>query len=238
MKAPVRTQVKQRTHRLIASRHPTTGVFDDLMSDPEELRVAFLLEAATNDRLALLGSRLGILPAAEIVGGETASMVMAAFLPSDPAGGRFTDQRLGAWYGSFEVETAIAETRFHSERRLRHSTRTFPSTIQIRQLIAHIDCPLRDIRGMGDAMPELYDPDPANYGLARRFAAAMRWPMGGTDRENGLAYDSVRRSGGTNVCVFRPSLIPLPVLLGDHYEYRWDVVGTSTVVKITSVEIG
>jgi len=237
MTALVRSQVRQRTHRLIASRYPTVGVFDDLTADPEELRVAFLLEAATNDRFALLSRRLGILPDREIVSGETASLVMAAFLHADPAGGRFTDHQLGAWYAACDVETAITETLYHSDRRLRHSADAFPSAIQIRELIVDLDCALADIRGKQAEMPELYDPDPDNYGPSQRFAVRIRWPDDGSEPENGLIYDSVRRAGGTNVCVFRPSLLPLPVLQGDHYEYRWDAAGTATVLKITNVDI-
>lgn len=238
MTPPPRSRIRHRTHRLIASRHPTTGIFDDLTDDPEELRVAFLLESATNDRFALLGSRLGVLPDAEIVNGPAANIVMAAFLHVDPAGGRFSDARLGAWYAAFDVATAIAETLFHSDRRLRHSAGAFPSTIQLRELIADIECRLCDIRGERGSRPELYDPDPVNYGTPQRFAAAIRWPADDGEPENGIVFDSVRREGGVNVCLFRPSLIPLPVLQGDHYEYRWDSVGTVNVVKITTVELG
>lgn len=237
MTALVRTQIRHRTHRLIASRYPTVGVFDDLTDDPDELRVAFLLEAATNDRFSLLNSRLGILPNEEIVTGDTANLVMAAFLHADPAGSRFTDERLGAWYAAFDVETAIAETLFHSERRLKHSEGAFPSSLQIRELIANIDCELCDIRGQQDERPELYNPDPADYGSAQSFAAGIRWPTNDDAPENGVVYDSLRREGGTNVCVFRPALIPLPVTQGNHYEYRWDAAGSASVVQITNVEL-
>jgi hypothetical protein len=231
-----RAKVAHRTHRLIASRYPTVGVFDDLSSDPEDLRVAFLLEAATNDRLALLERRLGLLPDSEILSGETANFVMAAFLHADAAGGRFTDGRLGAWYAAFDVETAIAETLYHSDRRLRHSQGAFPSAIQLRELIADMDCMLCDLRGMAASRPELYDPDPANYGPAQHFAAGLRWPPGGGDGENGIVYDSLRRAGGTNICLFRPTLVRLPVLQGDHYEYRWDAAGAASAVKVTNIE--
>lgn len=237
MAALDRTQISQRTHRLIASRFPTVGVFDDLTEHPDELRVAFLLEAATNDRFALVASRLGILPDEEIVTGDTASLVMAAFLHADSAGGRFTDERLGAWYAAFDIDTAIAETLFHSERRLQHSEGAFPTNIQIRELIANIDCELCDIRGKQDEMPELYRPDPADYGPTQRFAAGLRWPANDGDGENGLVYDSVRKEGGTNVCIFRPTSVPRPVLQGNHYEYRWDAGGQANVVQITNVEL-
>ena len=46
-----------------------------------------------------------------------------------------------------------------------------------------------------------------------------------------------RREGGVNVCLFGPSLVPLPVLRGDHYEYRWDAAGNVNAVKITIVDL-
>jgi RES domain len=232
MTAPDRAQVRQSTHRLIASRHPPIGVFDDLSVDPDELTTAFLLESATNDRLAMLARRLSLLPKSEIVQGPGATMVMAAFLHADETGGRFTDGRLGAWYASFNVETGIAETLYHSTRRLRLSESGFPSNIQMRELVAGIDCELIDIRSRQATHPELYHPE--DYSAGRAFGIRLRWPASGAG-ENGIVYDSVRRAGGANVCIFRPSLVIVPVVQGDHYAYRWDASGTATVLKLTNV---
>jgi RES domain-containing protein len=228
-----RAAIRATTHRLIASRYPTVGIFDDLDLTQDELAAAFLLESVTNDRLTSLSGRLQLLPPSEVVQGLTATMVMAAFLHADEQGGRFTDGRLGAWYASLEVETAIAETVHHSTRRLKLSEGAFPSTIQVRQLMANIDCPLVDIRGLQQARPELYDP--ADYSASRAFGISLRWPFSAAE-ENGIVYDSVRRSGGTNLCVFRPSLVALPVLQGDHYQYNWDSKGNVAVSRLANIE--
>jgi hypothetical protein len=227
-----RSRVRESTHRLIASRYPTVGAFDDLAADKEELAVAFLLESVTNDRLAMLSRRLSLLPARDIVQGPGATMVMASFLHADEAGGRFTDGRLGAWYASFDVETAIAETLHHSTRRLRCSERGFPSSIQMRELIARTDCELVDIRGQKASRADLYDLN--DYAAAQSFGSELRWPASGPG-ESGLVYDSVRRAGGTNVCLYRGSRIILPVHQADHYEYRWDFSGRASVLKLTNV---
>jgi len=232
MTAPARAPVRETTHRLIASRYPPVGVFDDLTADKEELAMAYLLESVTNDRVAILARRLPLLPESEIVQGVGATMIMAAFLHADEIGGRFTDGRLGAWYAALEVETAIAETVHHSTRRLRLSDGGFPSNIQMRQLVANIDCSLIDIRGQQEAHAELYEAD--DYSKSRAFGIGLRWPPSGSG-ENGVVYDSVRRAGGTNVCVYRPSLIQLPVTQADHYEYRWDASGAVTVLKLSNV---
>ena len=232
MSAPARARVRAATHRLIASRFPPIGVFDDLSGEKDELAMAFLLESVTNDRLALLSRRLALLPESEIVQGSGATMVMAAFLHADEAGGRFTDGRLGAWYAAFDVLTAIAETSYHSTRRLRLSDGAFPSSIQLRQLVANIDCALIDIRGQQKRRPELYHPD--DYSPSRAFGVGLRWPASGTG-ENGIVYDSVRRANGKNVCIYRPSLIKLPITQADHYEYRWDAAGEIAILKLSNV---
>jgi hypothetical protein len=235
MTALAYAHIRETTHRLIASRYPPVGVFDDLAADRDELAIAFLLESATNDRLAILSRRLPLLPESEIVQGPGATMVMAAFLHADEAGGRFTDGRLGAWYAAFDVDTAIAETVHHSTRRLRLSDGAFPSSIQMRELVAGIDCELADIRGAKRGRPELYDPD--GYTASRAFGISLRWPAQ-DQGANGIVYDSVRHAGGTNVCIYRPSLVRLPVNQGDHYEYRWDAAGQVRVLKITNVDHG
>src|SRR3954471_6068739 len=135
-------RIRATTHRLIASRYPPVGVFDDLSRDKDELVIGFLLESATNDRLGIIAGRLNFLPPEEIVQGPGATLVMGAFLHADPAGGRFTDGRLGAWYASLDVDTAIAETLHHSTRRLKLSDGAFPSSIQMRALVARIDSAL------------------------------------------------------------------------------------------------
>lgn len=235
MSAPATARVRAATHRLIASRFPPVGVFDDLTQDKDDLAIAFLLESATNDRLGLIAGRVNLLPPEEIVQGPGATLVMGAFLHADPGGGRFTDGRLGAWYASLDVDTAIAETLHHSTRRLKLSQGAFPSNIQMRSLVARIDSALVELRGQRNKRPELYDPD--DYAQAQAFGVSLRWPKSG-EGAHGIVYDSVRHDEGVNVCVYMPSLVKLPVIQADHYEYRWDARGQVRVLKITNVEQG
>ncbi|MGF7161162.1 hypothetical protein FHS85_002797 [Rhodoligotrophos appendicifer] len=226
-------RVTGRSHRLIASRFPTVGVFDDIATDAEELKAAFLLEAATNDRMTTLVRRITLFSPGDIPHGPTASLVMAAFLHADERGGRFTDGRLGGWYAALELETALAETIHHATRRLSLSDGGFPNTIEMRELIADIDADLIDLRGQRETRRDLYDPD--HYQASQAFAALSRWPASGRGA-NGIVYDSVRREEGTCVCLFRPSLVPLPVIQGDHFRYSWDAAGEIRVSKISSVD--
>lgn len=226
----VRARVVARPHRLIASRFPTVGVFDDIAMSEEELRVAFLLEDLTNQRSH---ARLDALPAGGVALGPSASIAMAAFLHCAEEGGRFSDGDLGAWYAATELPTAIAETVHHHERRLRASAGGFPCRIQMRELIVRLDTDLLDLRGARAEHPELYDPD--DYLAPQRFARERRWPYA-RPGEDGFVFDSVRREGGVNVVIFRPSALPLPIRQGDHYEYVWSAAGELTVLKLSVVK--
>ena len=102
-------------------------------------------------------------------------------------------------------------------------------------LVARIDCPLVDLRGQRDQRPELYEAN--DYAMAQAFGVALRWPKI-AEGANGIAYESVRRNEGVNFCVYKPSLIKLPVNQAHHYEYRWDARGEVRVLKITNIEQG
>jgi hypothetical protein len=231
MSAFPRSRLTSRTHRLINSRFPAVGVFDDIAGSEADLRDAFEIESLTSGRL-LGAERLARIPGGAVVAGPGATLVMAAFLYSDENGGRFTDRRLGAWYASTEVETAIAETVYHNERRLRASGGGFPARIQLRELVAELDDDYLDLRGRQGTHPELYHP--SDYSASQAFAANLRWPFGD---EIGLIYDSVRRVGGTNVCIFQPAAVGVPVVQSDHYEYAWDANRALDVQRLTSVSL-
>lgn len=220
-----------RTHRLVNSRFPTTGVFDDIAEDEEELRVAFQLEEMTNGRLLAM-ARLEMMPPGSLAAGPTATLANAAFLHASESGGRFNGPDLGAWYCATDIETAIEETLHHNGRRLRLSASGFPNRIQLRELVVHLDLDLADLRGLQAERAELYDPD--DYRASQAFAADIRWP-GDPDGVDGLVYDSVRRPGGVNACIFRPGALPLPILQGGHYEYVWDAKGQVEVIMLTGV---
>jgi RES domain-containing protein len=229
-----RSRLTARTVRLIASRFPPIGVFDDITGSEADLRAAFELEELTNTRL-MAAARLRQIPGGEVAhGAPGASLIMAAFLHASESGGRFTDGRLGGWYAATEIEVALAETVYHHERRLRASAEGFPARIQMRELVAAFDAEFLDLRGLQASHPDLYHPN--DYAGSQAFAAARRWPFA-TAAEAGVIYDSVRRPGGVNLCVWRPVSVPMPVEQGDHFDYVWDAAGKLSIVKLTSVAI-
>jgi RES domain-containing protein len=220
---------RARTHRLVASRWPTIGVFDSVAS-ADDLEAVLALESLT-DRVNDTLSRLGELDRSEWVTGQPdAKLVMAAFCHPSPGGGRFSSEALGAWYCATEIETAIAETVYHHTRLLAHSASGFRHVIQMRELISEVDAEVCDLRGLRKRHPELYDPE--SYAASQPFGEGLR-----RTGANGIVYGSVRRPAGTNLVIYRPSLLP-PVLQGDHLDYRWTGSPAPAVVRLTGVSGG
>lgn len=228
-----RSRLAGKTHRLILSRYPTVGVFDHIAENEDELRLALELEAATNPRLE---SALAHLPPDSLVTaaqGSGATLVMAAFIHTSEDGGRFHDGDLGAWYAAFDIETAIAETVHHNDRRLRASTGGFPNRVQLRELIASVDLMCLDLRTAEHSRPELFRKD--DYTCSQAFARATRWPFANPG-EDAFVFKSVRREQGENLAIFRPQAVPLPIVQADHYQYDWDRRGELTVSRLTAID--
>jgi hypothetical protein len=217
--------VRGRLHRLIATRWPPIGIFDTVAT-PEDARDALVLESWTNDRVTTELDRLADLPDDDwVVGVPGATLVMAAFCYPAPGGGRFTSERLGAWYAARDIGTAVAETVYHHRRRLSLSAIGFHATIQMRELQAQLDARLHDIRGLRTTRRDLYAPD--HYARSQPFGEALR-----AAGSNGIVYDSVRRMGGQNTVVFRPRLLP-PLQEGERFDYHWTGDPDPAVVRLS-----
>jgi RES domain-containing protein len=221
-------RARGRTHRLIASRWPVVGIFERVAT-PDDARDALVLESWTNDRITAELDRLMQLPDDDwVIGRPGATLVMAAFCHSAPGGGRFNTERLGAWYAAREIETAIAETVHHHRRRLALSELGFHCTIQMRELRAMVDARFHDIRGQRESRPDLYDAD--SYARSQPFGERLR-----AAGSNGILFDSVRRTGGHNMVVFRPRLLP-PIYEGDRYDYRWTGEPEPAVIRLAETK--
>lgn len=226
----VKTQINQRVSRLVPSRFPTVGVFDELVDSEEELRILFNLEMMTNERLNTPIGRLERLPAGSVATGRGAHQIMAAWVHCHEDGGRFNDGSLGAWYASHTVMTAIDETVFHLTRRLSKSEGGFPQQIQMRELRTTVKATLVDLCGQQKLLPRLYHP--TDYSASQSFSRSHRWPFSASGID-GIQYDSVRSEAGVNVCVFKPKLLAQPIIEGAHYQYQWDSDGEVFINKMT-----
>lgn len=190
------------------------GLFDRV-AEPEDLDIVFAIEALTNDRLLDESGDIRLVPLEDRVSGPGTTPIMAAFTHLNPEGSRFTGGTYGVYYANKDMDTAIAETRFHKARFLA-ATSEPPIEIDMRSYAADLESELHDIRKMQAQMPAIYTDDPGSYFHPQTLAKALR-----DTGSNGIVYDSVRYSGGECAAVFRPRVLS-PVRQGPHFCYVWN----------------
>jgi len=211
---PISRVVWHPCWRLVPSRFPPVGLFDRV-AEPEDLDIVFAIEALTNDRLLDESGDIRLVPLEDRVSGPGTTPIMAAFTHLNPEGSRFTGGTYGVYYANKDMDTAIAETRFHKARFLA-ATSEPPIEIDMRSYAADLESELHDIRKMQAQMPAIYTDDPGSYFHPQTLAKALR-----DTGSNGIVYDSVRYSGGECVAVFRPRVLS-PVRQGPHFCYVWN----------------
>lgn len=199
-------------HRLIASRFPTVGLYDQIAS-PQDLEVVFAIEALTNPRIRQELGQLSLVPAAERVVGPGATLIMAAFTHLNPLGSRFSDGSWGVYYAAESLETAVAEVSHHRAAFLSRTAEP-PIDIDMRWLHADLFEKLHDLRGQREPLAAIYDPD--HYGSGQALARQLR-----AAGSAGIAYESVRRPVGQCAAVFRPKALTNARSAG-HIALRWD----------------
>ena len=126
-------------------------------------------------------------------------MLNAAFTHARPSGGRFNTAERGAWYASFEMQTAQAEIAFHRSAELKEIGWTEKEVSPYVDYCADFRHEFHDIRGDTDFADCL---DPNNY--AESQALGTRLLNRGSA---GVVYPSVRRKGGVCLACFRPPLV-------------------------------
>ena len=207
--------------RIVSSLFPPQGVFDRV-ARPEDLDAVMAIEGLTNDRLRQEAGEISLVPENERISGPGTTPIMAAFTHPNANGSRFADSTFGVYYAAKSIDTAIAETRYHKARFLQ-ATREPPIEVDMRSYASNIDAIFDDLRGDKDLSPDIFDPDPSNYGAAQAFAKSRR-----DAGSNGIVYPSVRDDGGECIAVFKPNLLS-PVRQGKHFCYVWDGSTISSV---------
>lgn len=104
--------------RSLASRFPPIQLFERVTA-PEDLEAVIAVESLTNPRLRDEVGDIRLVPPEDRVSGPGAGVIMAAFTHLDPVGSRFSDGSYGVFYAANDLDTAIAETRYHRERFMR-----------------------------------------------------------------------------------------------------------------------
>lgn len=199
MEQPPRRRIRWRaSYRIIPSRFPPVDLFERV-TPAADLEAVHELESMTNDRLRDERGEVQLVPASERVIGPGASYIMAPFTHPAPSGCRFSHGLHGAYYAARTLETAIAETSHHRAAFMR-ATGEPPMQLDMRVLEAELDARLHDLRGMREALADIYDPD--DYTASQRLAARFR-----AEGSDGVIYESVRHAGGQCVAIFRPRRI-------------------------------
>jgi len=83
---------------------------------------------------------------------------MAAFTHVRPGGGRFNDERRGAWYAGLSLDTAIEETIYHRTQEFAEIGESIP-TSRCGRCSLLFNAPFHDIRGHTPDFAPLYHPD-------------------------------------------------------------------------------
>lgn len=214
---------RKKCWRIIPSCYPPINLFERVAA-PEDLESVFEIESLTNDRLRDEVGDLSLVPKEDRISGPNTSFIMAAFTHLNPEGSRFSDGTFGVYYGAFDLETALSETKFHREKFLR-STNENPIRLDMRVLTATITGRLQDATLPKYEGAKMYDLE--SYSASQEIARKLR-----EKGANGIHYHSVRNKGGKNIALFKPRLLSR-CTQEQHLEYIWDGQEISAIYEKT-----
>jgi len=225
---PITEALWRRTYRIVSSRFPPVGIFDNV-ANPADLEAVFYVESLTNPRIREDMGQIDLVHPDDRITGSGSTPIMAAFTHPNPSGSRFSNGEFGVYYAANNQKTAIAETVFHVERWAEES-RDPPTSFVMRVYIGRLNKrPYHDLRGQDDNYPLLFDPDPSKYGPAQQLAMQLR-----AEQSWGLLYKSVRDPSGECVAAFRPPALGI-VHQGAHLAYHWDGQKVTDVLELRSL---
>jgi len=228
MLQPPKEQLKNQTcYRLIPSKYPPIGLYDDVAS-ADELEAIYFLEGLTNPRLLEQAGDLTQVPKEDwLVGVAHGSYVMAAFTHLNAEGARFTTGDFGGYYCAPLLDTAIKETIYHQERLMSYTNEP-AQRLQMRSLFARFSAELVNICGDAHLPTNLYHP--TDYSHSQAFASQQR-----EEGADGILYRSVRHAGQDCYVIFRPRLFS-EVCQAKHFEYCWNGTSITNVIELRLYE--
>lgn len=222
-------------YRIVPSRYPAVGIFDDV-ADPSDLPIVVALAAATNPRVLEEAGNLDLVRPKDRIAGPGATPVMAAFTHAGPS--RFGDGSYGIYYAARAERTAIAETAYHRARFLRDA-RLPDERLDMRAYTANVTGRYDDVRKLS-ARHSIYNPNDYTAGNARGLKTYE------ADALDGIAFNSVRDPGdarnpgaarnpaGQCIAVFRPTRIT-HCTATHHLEYRFQNYTLQSVMTIAAI---
>lgn len=200
------------SQRIISTRFPSVPLFEGV-AKPDDWDDLQRLANLTNPRIQQTNDGWGMLRIEDCAHGEGADLIMAPFAYLRPGGSRFADQTHGAYYAGRDLNTAIDETVFHTEKFARESR--LPAIAFEKQVLdARISGSFHDLR---KALPDKKILSPDSYATSQAFALKLRSEA----NSNGIVYPSVRSAGGECIAVFLPRLIS-NCRRTRHLAYLWD----------------
>lgn len=200
MRPRVSEILQDDTHRLIPSIYSEEPVFSRLADNESDIAALFELESATNDRLLGEANRLPGIGVHELLFGVPhAQIVNAAFTYAHPAGSRFNGPDRGAWYATFDLETARAEVTWHKSQELAEINWKEPETFTYDDYLADFRGEFHDIRRSPAFAGCL---NPGSYEKSQELARELL-----ANGSSGIVYPSVRAKRGTCIACFRPAIV-------------------------------
>ncbi|SBR49115.1 RES domain-containing protein [Halomonas sp. HL-93] len=202
------------SYRLIHSKFPPIGLFDDV-ADADEFEALYTLQALTNPRLRNEVGDLGLLPVDEIPFGiRGCSYATAPFTHVNPNGSRFSDGSFGVLYVADSLSAAIAEVKYHQQA----YWQKVPSLHFERFVFRGLKC-VFDEGGCRDALTlarthAIYHPDA--YHASRELGGELR-----RSASVGLRYHSVRYEGAICWALMTPQYVR-DVIQTTHLEMIWN----------------
>ncbi len=197
--------------RLVPARYRPEACFERISDTPAEgdllVQLADLTGAGAGDFASMDPGR--------ILFGAGAGWINAAFIAPRP--GRFSSHRQGAFYAAREIETSVAEVKFHLEQDYRKEGILESMDLEYRALGVHLHGTVHDLRGCPRARaPWAAIHDPHSYAASQAFAASLR-----AAGSAGVLWLSLRREGGACAAVFDPNI--LRACRHDTYlTFRWN----------------
>jgi len=228
MSLPEQREFKdQISYRLMPSKFPPIALFEDV-ANHQDFEVLFSIQAITNPRLRQEVGNLNCVPPEERPYGiRGCSYALGPFVHLNPYGSRFSRGQFGVYYAAADVQTAIAETRYHQEKYFSLIEGLKYDRLSMRCLKTLFTAELHDISVQQYRQSEWYDPD--NYHSSQQLGDQLK-----KINSQGIAYDSVRSPGNLCFGLFSPKYI-VDVIQAAHYSYIWDGQKISVAMEMLTV---
>lgn len=203
-----------RTIRLVTTARLREAVLLGLVEEADLAALAEIEGATSNRLLAEVRGAGDVSPYELVHGVPHAHLINASFAYAKPReASRFSGTDRGAWYAGLELETSIAEVKFHMTAFLAQ-TGVYSAVVEYSEMFASFIGDFLDLRE-SPAHPCL-DPDGAvGYPIGNALARQAR-----SEGLNGIVYPAVRHPGGTCLVALLPHAVQA-VAQGEIYRFTW-----------------